>query len=473
MGRGMDPRGAVCALVVWANANGCVEREYFPDMAPDSMAGADLSNALSEPPCIEEAEGSTGIFVGSIGTDDPSCGTEVAPCASLQKGIARAVESGLPFVFPMPGSYPESVTLAKDVAIIGGFSNVAGSWRRICPGDPGLVKVVGGDIAMTATDLEGSARIESVTIKNGSTSSTPGRSTYGLFAVGASTDLFLRNVVIESSDATPGSNGSPPLAAGPPKSAGSCEDTVTPAETAGGPGADGMGSDTGSFDQAGYHPGHGADGEAGMLGGIGRVNPDYATSSTCSDCFASGSGASLQCILSPPGYATGYPGHPGCGGQGGPGGGGGQGGGSSFALFVFGAHVAIVDSQLVAGDGGKGGEGTSGAPGGMPSSGTKGGDRNCFANCQFTACLPPCTVPPPPCFGTVAFSLSGGTATFGGNGGAGGQGGGGAGGWSVALVALGMADVKLDGTVLRHGIAGMGGVASLSGQPGMALDAYP
>jgi hypothetical protein len=476
----MNRRGLLWGLVLWTG--GCAGQELSSKDLQASPGSSDMfatsPDMLETSPdmttsCLETAAESLGIFVGAIGQDVAGCGTADFPCKTLQKGLSRAAEAGFSYVFPMPGSYAESVALAKGVTIVGGWTNMAGTWQRVCPGDPGLVQIIGGAIAVTATDLRGAAGLESVTITSSAAAAQNGQSTYGLSAIGASTELSLRNVVINAGDGISGAVGSAPGVAGAPQPAGSCAATPTASGMAGSPGNSGMGGAAGLFDQDGYHPGDGADGDIGTLGGDGLVKTDYMSSNNCSDCLASGSGPSLQCTLTPPVHATGYPGQPGCGGQGGPGGGGGKGGGSSIGLFVFDARVTIVDSRLVAGNGGPGGVGTSGAVGGSSSSGVMGDTRVCYQNCGFSVCLPPCNDPPPPCTGNVASRLAGGTATAGGTGGRGGQGGGGAGGWSVPLVKLGTANVTSSGTQLQHGLPGAGGVAAMPGQAGVAVDVYP
>jgi hypothetical protein len=73
------------------------------------------------PPARAQA-GACGISVATTGIDSPTCG--LAPgsaCGTVQKGIDRAVEEGVPCVFIQAGVYTQTITLHDRISLNGGF----------------------------------------------------------------------------------------------------------------------------------------------------------------------------------------------------------------------------------------------------------------------------------------------------------------------------------------------------------------
>lgn len=86
-----------------------------------------------------------GIHVSAAeGLDSPFCGlNEDLPCATLQKGIDRALETGLRIVRVQNGIYTETVTLADDLIIQGGYDQ---QWNWASAETPGHDVVLTGGI---------------------------------------------------------------------------------------------------------------------------------------------------------------------------------------------------------------------------------------------------------------------------------------------------------------------------------------
>lgn len=129
----------------------------------------------------------------------------------------------------------------------------------------------------------------------------------------------------------------------------------------------------------------------------------------------------------PTGASGGSGGSGGCGGLAGEGG---KGGGASIALTAFQSQVTLVDSDFVAGSGGKGGGGGKGQLGGPGAGGGPGGTGAC----------------------------QGGAGAKGGDGG---HGGGGAGGPSIGVAWKGTKPVRTGGSIKIATIAASGGADGL------------
>ena len=192
----------------------------------------------------------------------------------------------------------------------------------------------------------------------------------------------------------------------------------------------------------------------------------------------------------------------------------------------------IVASTLVAGDGGKGGDGVTGIPGGAPSAGVTGAGVSCYSACtggyNFSLCPIILTAVAQqaeeqanlenlaagdngaggapgedpaiggaaataigaggtiivilPCMGNGCYTcsgtgnvstLNGGIGTSGVAGGPGGIGGGGSGGSSFAIAKVGAAMVGTSAdTTMAHGILGNGGSGANKGADGSAGNVY-
>ncbi|MDP3910327.1 MAG: putative metal-binding motif-containing protein, partial [Gemmatimonadales bacterium] len=85
-----------------------------------------------------DGERANAAFVATTGVDEPSCGTEASPCATVQQGIDRAVALGRRDVYVVAGHYAGGAfTLADGVNVFGGFDP---QYRR----DPANVATITG-----------------------------------------------------------------------------------------------------------------------------------------------------------------------------------------------------------------------------------------------------------------------------------------------------------------------------------------
>lgn len=483
----------------WVNLNGdwldgceCkyISAQDFPDRRPDFID----SNCDGI-----DGEVANSVFVAKWGANGASCGTQTAPCLTIQQGIARAKALGRRDVLIGAGSYTEMLQLESGISLYGGYAaDSASNWVRhqdyAVTVTGGLVdghgSVVRGNGLTAATVLN---RIEFIAPNaqgNGRSSvailcqNCPGLDIdYVTARAGVGTDGW------NGGDGTTGANGgnggrgtdgNNDSTAGhhgnPGGSAGSS--TCGRAGGVGGVGArDRNGGATGAPGAAGGGAGgtgggtpsrcgrtHGNPGGAGNWGSNGQNgvggNSGYLNGSGLWLGFPGadgvsgghgwggggggggsgqgGSNISNWCIHGT-GNAGGGGGGGGCGGTRGTGG---VGGGSSIAVLLSASSGANVrNSNLHSQQAGRGGTGGDGKAGGLGGAAGLGADRHT---------------------GEVGRGGNGGS---GGGGGHGGHGGGGAGGYSVNILMLG-ASAAQSGNTFNVGTAGAGGGSS--GSAGVA-----
>jgi hypothetical protein len=399
----------------------------------------------------------TGVFVAPGGSTASNCGSQQSPCSTVQAGLDRAYAAGRPTVYVSHGVYVESIALRPGITLEGGWEVIGSTWIPNCVDPSGAVIIQApptATVSAVADNLGGLATIATLTLQSKDQIDVhPGESLYGLRATGATTQLTLKDVGVQTANA---GDGSPGVGGGPGAIGGPCG--VEGDGGSGGPGAQGNGAEGGVFSGSGYSP---SVGSAGSIGTTGE-NGSETTPPTCASC---GSCTALNCGFSPNGsQSCGSLGSPGCGGPGGTPGGGGSGGGSAVALYVWDATVHVMAGSLTAGNGGTGGNGGLGGNGGAGGQGSTGSaGPGCTARCSGLAV---CT--------SIAGAGAGGVGGVGGRGGPGGAGGGGAGGSSFAIVRGGTAAIDVNGARLAHGsVASGGGPDGGVGAPGMAADQWP
>jgi len=439
------------------------------------------------------ASTTTAVYVSTGGVDG-AAGTATQPLRTIQAGIARASASGGE-VRVARGVYAESLTLASNVRILGGYD--PNTWVRDVASNETVV--AGGTTAVTGNGVS-NVTLDGLTVRSADASQASARSSYA---------LLLRNsalITVSGSRIQPGAglagaagmvgaagvNGSPGLNG----AAGSCDASVTAAGGAGGLNAasgslfGGQGGQGGIPEVSGGTGRPGAAGSGGTPGGAGGSagNPGQPGSSGANGApgasGAAGSGATASMALNGTGdpyvTATGTNGTNGTDGRGGGGGGGGgaqvgafvddgtgnggggggaagqggrgatggQGGGGSFGVVLIATTSVVLENNVISTSaGGNGGNGASGGSGGAGGNGGAGGAV---------------------CTSEVG---AGGAGGRGGNGGAGGASGGGAGGPSIGILEdNASSSTRTSNTVtLGAGGAGGAGVASNAGAAGVTV----
>jgi len=438
--------------------------------------------------------------------DDRNPGTPDRPVASLKQAVELAESIPLKsWVCMAQGTYKLSAPLRMPprVSLFGQYDGTtnwvqsAGNITRIQ--GPSTVLIFGEypqDTFRLPIHMFGLEVIAS-------DASQPGESSYGIRINGRSTvdtypGLIIDRCVVQAGRGADGANGTPGVGGAPGSrgangfggAIGGIGGIAT--GTAGGGGAGGLGNSgtAGSPDAGGLIAGgHGGGsrtgcrrGEDGYPGndGIPGLNGQNAPGS---DVFWG--------TLGPSGYshldgAAGLPGTAGTGGSGGGGGGSnsngpivgcapaqaggggaggaggaagspggaGRGGGSSISVYSFASHVVILDSELIALDGGNGGRGGDGGKGGAGGIGGSGGPSN-------------------------GYGAAGGHGGTGASGGTSGSGSGGPGGHTAALLFERIPNLDDFGSgnryiIGRPGLGGEGGSTSAlgsapSGATGLAL----
>ena len=434
------------------------------------------------------------IFVDTVSGDDGDPGTMAEPKKTIQDAIGAAALAGTD-VYISKGTYPESITLADGVSLLGGY-DAASAWS-FSPAN--VVTIAGGPTAVVGTGINTMTLIDHVTIQ-GASSPFVGGSAYGLYLT-SSTALSVANATIVAGDAGDGSAGSAGLTGASGGNGGQgnpgCEDSSfvcsgcsRPAGGTAGP------SSCGRTGGVGGQPGHAsAGGDPGGTGAVGTPGGPGAPGESLdgtegSDGAAgsngvSGSGGSDFGTVIAAGYlsadgtngAAGTHGNGGGGGGGGGGGtsdcdsygssggggggggcgggigGGGEGGGGSFAVYLFNSTIAVTDSTVRSSTGGSGGAGGAGGPGGVGGLPGLGGP-----------------------YGGSGEQDDGGNGAAGGaggDGGDGGAGGGGGGGPSIGVVCAGGSALGLDaGNIYDIGTPGPGGGGPAPGSAGLAAETF-
>jgi hypothetical protein len=436
-----------------------------------------------------DGDGAIGFFVAPSPLGQAGApGTAAAPVSTIQAGIDLAAGSSRSRkeVYVAAGTYLESIVLASDVSIYGGYDAAAG-WVR-----DGTThsEIDGGTTAVLGENVS-NVTLQELSIL-AADATQPGSSSYGVRLLGCSAIRFEGVGVIAGAGAH-GADGVMPdqaqhgaASTQPPECRRGCStcplfcwggDNAVPPdcsfvgvdrpgfggdggnESANGSNGSSVGAAIGGARGAGsgncHNPGapaghgdHGAAGEpataepsvsnalnAGLIvGGTGGSGTRGAHGAG----GGGGGGSRTPCTFDEPGRGGGAGGSGGCGGLGGPGG---HGGGTSVAVFLVDSTVDLGDSILIGVAGGNGGNGAVGGLGGFGAVGGPGG---------INSGLP-----------------SGGAGGFGGDGGPGGPGAGGPAGLSRAIDAHNSAWTGTPTLLVgANGQPGMGAEGAPGGGPG-------
>jgi hypothetical protein len=431
---------------------------------------------------------SNALFVSTTG-NDANPGTMASPLRNIQTCIDNASMGAIPRCCIAAGTYNESLTLASNVRLEGGFNESLG-WFK----DFSTTTINGGATAVLGTSLS-NATLEDLTITAANASGT-GNSSYGVRLVSC-TGTTITRCDIRGGSGTSGSSGSGGITGasgnGGSNGAGGCENSTTACASCGRPGGGGGGparncgantSGPGGGGGAAGHcsvpvtnadpgasggpPSNGSPGGGGGGAGGGSCHGTAVTGTSgntgLTGTFGS-AGASFGTAgstYSPANGGNGGNGFPGSGGGGGGGGGGGDstcdswggggggggsggcggslgtagsGAGGSFAVWLNGGSATIFDSTLRTLNGGTGGgAGSGGSGGGGGTRGNGGGGED--------------------------DSAAGAQGGLGGTGGQGGHGGGGGGGPSIGIVCGSGASLTSSGNTFVLGNGGSGGTSS-------------
>jgi hypothetical protein len=427
------------ALVVAAAATAfaCADIFGFKDLHPTDASvttdGGDAGNACT----TRAVSDSAGVFVTVNGADTSTCGTRTTPCLTVQTGINQAKLLGRSTVYIARGTYVESLQLAPNITLEGGWDTASSTWIPVCDTtEVTAVKITmppSTNVVVTAS-FAGAAGLRLLSVLGKVPSATqPGESVYGIFATQAA--LTLDTIAVTMAAGGTGDTGTP----GDAGAAGGIDCDAGGGAAGANAGNSGSGAGAGSFGSTGY---------AGATGGPGSADGSAGAPGTCtisSSCVTTCSTCQAICVNALAG----------CGGQPGLGGGGGHSGGSSIAVYGWNATVNIIGGSFTAGNGGTGGNGGMGGAGGIGGNGAV-KDATCTSFCSVDAgCAS---------VGNTSPQIGG----MGGTGAPGGQGGGGSGGFSYAVFNGGDAGVVMlsSSPTLAFGDAGAGGV--VNGAPGKA-----
>ena len=431
-----------------------------------SQASGGNAGTGGQPSCNTQDVPTTAVFVSAAnGNDTTGSGTKLLPYASINAGLAAAKTLGVPLVAVEDGTYRENVVFQAShggIFVQGGFKSVGASWTRDC--DPNVAQrtVIAspGAAGVTVSGVTNTAGLRDLMVatkaKGASPNNAVGESVYGIMVTGASASFRLEGVQVQAGD---GGNGGAVTTTPAQAGTKACGDRISTcgsaAPTAGTVGGRQAGAITsGTFNPTGYVATNGPTGNAGGPGGNGtKGTANSATCATGCSCRDTVLGCQLGCGSCSGSQTVQNWGLCGCGGDGGPGGVGGNGGGASIAVFVSGdgAKVAVVNSQLAAGNGGAGAAGGVGGKGGAAQSGARAGDYACASGCGTEVGCPNAG-----CGAQFTALTSGNAGGTGAAGGDGGNGGGGSGGPSFGFVTVGTAQVLTVGTTVTFGSAGAG-----------------
>lgn len=473
------------------------------DSAPPCTptAGADLpDDSFSDTNC-DGIDGDKGkaIFVAPTGSDAAS-GAFGDPVKTINKAVelASAVAKD---VYVCNGTYAENVRLATATSIYGGY-DCANGWKRVADrariapstGVPLTIASVTG-----ASSLGGSTVIDRIALKAADATDPASSSIASI--VSSSTDVAIKNGLIEAGNGADGVAPSPPPIDAPAQ-AGADGDSLrrttcivgstsnypdcntiaygqyTHATVPACQGHGGAGGNGGTWNTAGTgkasRPGQsglptglggsstldvGTDGGPGSAGTAGAPSTSTFGDITASGYSATNAGADGTAGGSAGGGAGGHGGtgvnnsphdtgtqtftagggggEGGYGGCGGAGGKGATGGGASIGVLTVNSTVTVSKSTITTKSGGRGGNAGAGGPGQPGGAGGKAGTG---------------TDP-------VSDGYAGGAGGAGGKGGAGGAGGGGP---SVGILSKGTAPI-FSNVTFYTGAGGLGGVGIGSG----------
>jgi hypothetical protein len=449
--------------------------------------GCDLTLPPSKDNCV--LQDGNGLFVAPppYGSDTTGTGTIEAPYATIETALMNLSGTTPPRVYVCNGTYSDQITVTSGVGIFGGLTCGGGPDGGTDGGSDGGARkwayatgtrgqIMGSSASFV---LEVDSVAETVDIEDlefdGATATTPGQSSVAAF-VNASPKVTMQRVKLLGGAGATGTTGGVGTPGTTPSGAngnsvtgiagaGEVECACGAAITVGGsggsdnpigvgggtPGASGEANGSTTPYPASPVAADNGDGGAGNTGsGCGNGNqgaqppeatggsPGSATYTLTASGFAStglggtgatgnvgqgggGGGGDDQVLTNNAGGGGGG----GCGGCGGVGGIGGGGGGSSIGLVAVSSTITVLDSVIIAQQGGAGGEGGGGGTGGA------GGQKGTGTGCNGAA---------------------------GGQGGTGGPGAGGGGGASVGVATDATSTVSLSGTTPTAGTAGAGGL---------------
>lgn len=460
--------------------------------APDEVSTLEFDLVLSTPSkqsapdrvvitVVEDRDNT--LWVSTSGSDG-NPGSRAAPLRTVQAGIDAANTGGAGAdIYVAGGTYQESITLAANVSIYGGFDGA--TWLRDIQSIQTTIN--GGPTAVRGSGAH-ALTIDGLIIQSDNGVAGAGDSTSSVaIALADSRNVVIsRNTLLAGNgaagenglDGGPGADGLDGGNGGSPLDPGA-EGTgvvysgglgglggvlpTTPGASAGfsgqGPGG-GAGGDAGAggvnppggTGGAGDPGGPGSDGDDGFGGAaFGTVGPgvyepadgEPGSEGESGSGGGGGGGGGAPQLGSPGGGGGGGGG----GGAGGEGGQRGRGGGGSFGILVSNnSEVLIKNNVITTGNGGAGGAGGIGSAGGTGGSGGNGGLGAGGGN-------------------------DGGAGGSGGNGGAGGDAGGGGGGPVVGIVEDAGSLTTRSANTFNRGIAGAGGSSQVNpGATGESID---
>ncbi|RMG17182.1 MAG: choice-of-anchor D domain-containing protein, partial [Deltaproteobacteria bacterium] len=200
-------------------SNGCEYACTFQsatDLPDDGFVDANCDGIDGDP--------NDAIFV-SVAGSDTNPGTMSAPMATLAAAITAAASAGKD-VYVSEGVYlvPSTITLSDGVSIYGGYN--ASTWARSDTAIPELR--VASTRGMSASNITTPTVVDRIHVISADATS-PGGSSYALFAVNAS-GLSLRHAIFEAGSGAAGADGSSPSGSAPAGEDGAlgqpgCEDS--------------------------------------------------------------------------------------------------------------------------------------------------------------------------------------------------------------------------------------------------------
>ena len=390
-----------------------------------------------------------GIFVATTGDDAATCGlTYQTPCATVQKGITRAIIASRPHVYVQAGVYSGVVTLQNNVSIFGGYDT---GWQRGPRGVAGhetrLVGALdsgeGQFMTVKAISLIVQTTVADVVIEGPDASGSVGpngRSSYAVYARDASAApaaLLLQRVTIVAGDGAPGAAGtsganatnvSPTVGMEGQPGGGASEFTTTcNSSSHGGGGPRGSNSCSGGSDPSGGAGGNG-----------GEMDSSCPCAFSSCDATSGDGGGNAAVVVASLGLGGGGAAANSC--LDGPGGGGQPGriiNGAAGSTATAAGSLSLGYWIGRASSGGGTGQNGGGGGGG-------GGSGGCDS-------------------GTDSYGTGGGGGGAGGCAAPAGGGGGGAGGSSFAVFAIG-STVSVAECAIQLGVGGAGGAGGVGGR---------
>ncbi|MCD6498158.1 MAG: hypothetical protein J7M25_07650, partial [Deltaproteobacteria bacterium] len=236
------------------------------DAAKDGSVDADIDGAVDAD--IDGGPGNV-VWVSTTGSDTAGDGSLANPYQTITKGIEQATALGRPNVDVVTGTYPETVTLASDVMVRGGFDS-SGQHHD----DSSTTIIASNSGRGLIAESVSSAAVEWLSVH---VSGTVHRSVYGLFSTGSS--VVLTHVTLTLGDADPGPDGPSALNGNPGQPGGDGNDGCyqnscsRPAPGPGGSSPCGMNGGSGGVPGT---PDNGSEAGGGGQSGTGGQPPDGA-----------------------------------------------------------------------------------------------------------------------------------------------------------------------------------------------------